>query len=283
MPAVKKRNTFNERLNYLITKKSSYLCVGLDPDMDKIPAHLKYEKNPIDLFVREIVSATSEQVIAYKANLAFFESEGKNGLEALHNLASILPHDVLLILDGKRGDIENTAKKYAHAYFDQMGAHAVTVNPYMGYDAVKPFIEYHDKGAFVLALTSNRGAEDFQYLQIGTVPLFQYVAKRVQTWNTLNNCGIVVGARDTEELRILRKILPDMPFLIPGIGAQGGDLKEVMAFGRDRSGTGMLVNIGRSIIYAGAGKDFTKKVSDKVKSYINEMASVVHTSWNYIR
>jgi len=280
---MKKRLPFNERLNALILKKSSFLCVGLDPDMEKIPAHLKYEKNPVDLFLREIVSATKDHVIAYKANLAFFECEGNNGLQALHNLASIIPQDILLILDGKRGDIENTATKYAHTYFDQMGAHAVTVNPYMGYDAVKPFIEYADKGTFVLALTSNRGSEDFQYLQIGTEPLFQYIAKRVQVWNKSNNCGLVVGARDIEELKILRRILPDMPFLIPGVGAQGGDLKQIMAYGRDRAGTGMLVNIGRSIIFAGTGKDFAKKVSEATRSYVNEMADMMHTSWDYIK
>ncbi len=279
---MKKKVSFNERLNQLILKKSSFLCIGLDPDMEKLPAHLKYEKNPIDLFLREIVAATKDHVVAYKANLAFFECEGRNGLEALHNLASIIPSDVLLILDGKRGDIENTAKKYAHTYFSQLGAHAVTVNPYMGYDAVKPFLEYPDRGTFVLALTSNRGSEDFQYLQIGTEPLFQYVAKRVQVWNTANNCGLVVSAKDIEELKILRKILPDMPFLIPGVGAQGGDFKQVMTHGRDRAGTGMLVNIGRSIIYAGTGKDFGKKVRDKVQSYVAEMASLMHTSWNYI-
>jgi orotidine-5'-phosphate decarboxylase len=280
---MKKRPAFNERLNQLISGKSSFLCVGLDPDMEKIPAHLKYENNPIDLFLREIVSVTRDHVIAYKANLAFFECEGKNGLEALHNLTSIIPSDVILILDGKRADIENTSKKYAHAYFDQLGAHAVTVNPYLGYDAVKPFLDYTDRGTFVLALTSNRGAEDFQFLQIGTEPLFQYVAKRVQKWNTKNNCGLVVSAKEIEELKILRRILPDMPFLIPGVGAQGGSLKDVMKYGRDRSGTGMLVNIGRSIIYAGSGKDFATKVKARVKSYVDEMAGMMHTSWDYIK
>lgn len=259
------------------------MCVGLDPDMEKIPAHLKYEKNPVDLFLREIVSATRDYAVAYKANLAFFECEGKNGLEALHNLAAMIPQDVLLILDGKRGDIENTAKKYAHAYFDQMGAHAVTANPYMGYDSLKPFLEYPDRGTFVLALTSNRGSEDFQYLQIGTEPLFQYIARRVQVWNTSNNCGLVVGARDVEELKILRRILPEMPFLIPGVGAQGGDLKQVMTFGRDRAGTGMLVNVGRSIIYAGNGKDFAQQAGEKARAYVTEMKSMMHTAWDYIR
>ena len=280
---MKKGIAFNERMNQLILKKSSFLCVGLDPDMEKMPAHLKYEKNPIDLFLQEIVAATRDYVVAYKANLAFFECEGKNGLEALHNLASIIPQDILLILDGKRGDIENTAKKYAHAYFDQMGAHAITANPYMGYDAIRPFLEYPDKGTFVLALTSNPGAEDFQYLQIGTEPLFQYIARKAAVWNRSNNCGLVVGARDIEELKILRRILPGMPFLIPGVGAQGGDLKQVMTYGRDQAGTGMLVNIGRSILYAGAGKDFAIKAGEKAKSYVTDMKAMMHTSWNYIK
>ena len=229
------------------------------------------------------MAATRDYVVAYKANLAFFECEGKNGLEALHNLSAMIPSDILLILDGKRGDIENTSRKYAHAYFKQLNAHAVTANPYMGHDALKPFLEYTDRGTFVLALTSNRGSEDFQYLQIGTEPLFQYIARRVQEWNTGNNCGLVVSAKDIEELKILRRILPDMPFLIPGVGAQGGDLKEVMTYGRDRSGTGMLVNVGRSILYAGSGKDFAQKAGEKAKSYVQEMAGLMHTSWDYIK
>ena len=274
--------SFNERVNWLISKKASFLCVGLDPDMDKIPSYLKYEKNPIDLFIREIVEATKDSVVAYKANLAFYECEGQNGLEALQNLSSIIPKDVILILDGKRGDIDNTAKKYAKAYFETLGADAVTLHPYMGHDSLQPFFTDPGKGSFVLALTSNRGASDFQRLQIGTEPLHQYVAKKIREWNKNKNCGLVVGATDIEELKILRRVIPDMPFLVPGIGAQGGNLKEVLEFGRDKDGLGVLINVGRDILYQSSGKDFAQKSKQRVLDYVNEMSSLIRTGWNYL-
>jgi orotidine-5'-phosphate decarboxylase len=274
--------SFNERVNWLISKKASFLCVGLDPDMDKIPSHLKYEKNPIDLFVREIIEATKDSAVAYKANLAFYECEGQNGLEALHNLSSVIPKDVILILDGKRGDIDNTAKKYAKAYFDTLGADAITLHPYMGHDSLQPFMTDPEKGVFVLALTSNKGASDFQHLQIGSEPLHQFVAKKVQSWNQNKNCGLVVGATDTEELKILRQVIPDMPFLVPGVGAQGGNLKEVLEFGRDKDGLGLLINVGRDILYQDSGKDFAQKSKQRAVEYVNEMSNLIRTGWNYL-
>jgi len=274
--------SFNERVNWLISKKASFLCVGLDPDMDKIPSYLKYEKNPIDLFIREIIEATKDSVVAYKANLAFYECEGQNGLEALQNLSSIIPKDVILILDGKRGDIDNTARKYAKTYFENLGADAVTLNPYMGQDSLQPFFTDPEKGSFVLALTSNRGASDFQHLQIGTEPLHQYVAKKIREWNKNKNCGLVVGATDIEELKILRRVIPDMPFLVPGIGAQGGNLKEVLEFGRDKDGLGVLINVGRDILYQSSGKDFAQKSKQRVIDYVNEMSNLIRTGWNYL-
>jgi orotidine-5'-phosphate decarboxylase len=274
--------SFNERINWLISKKASFLCIGLDPDMDKIPSHLKYEKNPIDLFVREIVEATKDTAVAYKANLAFYECEGQNGLEALHNLSSVIPKDVILILDGKRGDIDNTAKKYAKAYFDTLGADALTLHPYMGHDSLQPFMADPEKGAFVLALTSNHGASDFQHLQIGSEPLHQYVAKKVRSWNQNKNCGLVVGATDIEELKILRQVIPDLPFLVPGVGAQGGNLKEVLEFGRDKDGLGLLINVGRDILYQDSGKDFAQKSKRRAEEYVNEMSNLIRTGWNYL-
>lgn len=279
---MKVKLAFNERVNMLISKKTSFLCIGLDPDIEKIPSHLRYEKNPLDLFVTEIVAATHEYATAYKANLAFFESEGHNGLEALQNLAANLPKDVILIFDGKRGDIENTTKHYVKAYFDKLGADAMTVNPYMGYDAVKPFIADPEKGAFVLTLTSNRSADDFQYLQVGTVPLHQYVANKVQAWNKENNCGLVVGATDIDELKILRRAVPDLPFLVPGVGAQGGNLKMVLDHARDKKGMGLLVNVGRDILYQSSGKDFALKAKERAAEYVNEMSSLIRTGWNFI-
>ena len=278
---MKVKQTFNERLNMLISNKSSLLCIGLDPVMEKIPPHLKYEKNPLMLFNREIVEATHDIAVAYKANLAFYEAEGQNGLEALNDLKSMISNDVLLILDGKRGDVPHTAERYTHAYFEQLGADAVTLFPYMGEDSISSFVKRPDKGAFILALTSNEGVHDFQYLQVGVDPLYLHVGKKVSKWNTNDNCGLVVGAKDIEGLKILRSALPDLPFLVPGVGAQGGDLKEVIKFGRNKAGTGLLVNVGRDIIYADKGKNFSKKINDKAKSYVDEMSSLMKTTWNY--
>jgi orotidine 5'-phosphate decarboxylase subfamily 2 len=265
----------------LISNKSSLLCIGLDPVLEKIPSHLRYEKNPLLLFNREIVEATSGLAVAYKANLAFYECEGQNGLEALHDLETMMSKDTILILDGKRGDVPHSAEKYAHAFFNQLGADAVTLSPYMGYDSIKSFIKDPEKGAFILSLTSNEGVQDFQYLQIGIDPMYLYVGKKVAGWNENNNCGLVVGAKDVEGLKILRGALPDLPFLVPGVGAQGGDFKDVIKNGRNKSGTGLLINISRDIIYAGDGKDFVQKVRDRAKYYVDEMSNIMKTTWDY--
>ena len=278
---MKVKQSFNERINMLISNKSSLLCIGLDPVMTKIPSHLRYEKNPLMIFNREIVEATNGLVIAFKANLAFYESEGQNGLEALNDLETMISKDTLLILDGKRGDVPHTSKMYAHAYFDQLGADAVTLSPYMGKDSISPFIEAREKGAFILALTSNEGVQDFQYLQVGIDPLYLYIGKMVVRWNTNNNCGLVVGAKDLEGLKILRNALPDLPFLVPGVGAQGGDLKEVVKFGRNKAGTGLIVSIGRDIIYTDDSKNFAQKVKQRAQYYVDEMSNLMKTTWNY--
>ncbi len=278
---MKVKISFNERLNMLISNKNSLLCIGLDPVPEKIPSHLRYEKNPIMLFNREIVEATKDYAVAYKANMAYYECEGQNGLEALNDLVTQLSKDTLLILDGKRGDVPHTAERYVHAYFNLLGADALTLSPYMGEDTIRPFLKEPEKGAFVLSLTSNDGAMDFQHLQVGMDPLFLYVAKKVNSWNENKNCGLVVSAKDIEGMKILRGNLPEIPFLVPGVGAQGGDFKEVVKYGRDSNGTGMIINIGRDIIYAGKGTDFAKKVRERAKYYVDEMASVISTTWNY--
>ena len=274
--------SFNDRLNMLISNKSSFLCVGLDPDLDKIPAQLKYEKNPLKIFLEKIVEATKDLVVAYKANLAFYESEGMNGLEALQNLSTLIPKDVIFILDGKRGDIPNTVRKYVKAYFKELNADAVTVNPLMGFDSVEPFIQNAQKGVFILTLTSNPGANDFQNLQVGKDSLYQSIARKSLEWNRNKNCGLVVGASDMEGFEIIRHTTPDLPILVPGIGAQGGDLAKVIQLGRDPAGTGMLINIGRDIIYTSDGNDFADKAREKALYYMNEMSRLIHTSWNYI-
>ena len=274
---------FNERLNVRISQKSSFLCVGLDPDMKKIPAHVKYEKNPVKVFIEQIIESTKDFAVAYKANLAFYESEGLNGFEALRTISTCLPTDTMLILDGKKGDVGHTAEKYAQALFDNLKADAVTVNPFMGFDSVNPFLQNPAKGAFILALTSNPGSVDFQHLQIGLDPMYIYTAKKAKDWNTNKNCGLVVGATDIEGMQIIRKAVPELPFLVPGVGAQGGSLEEVIRYGRDQSGAGLLINVSRDIIYAGKEKDFAKKVKEKAQYYVTEMRKIMHTSWNYIQ
>lgn len=273
---------FNDRLNMLISNKSSLLCVGLDPDVEKIPANVKYEPNPLKIFIEKIVEATRDTVVAYKANMAFYECEGVNGIEALEHLRTIIPDDVMLILDGKRGDISNSARMYAKAYFKEFGADAVTVNPYMGFDAIEPFIKDKTKGVFILALTSNSGSEDFQNLQVGKDALYQIVAKKAEQWNKNKNIGLVVGASDYEGMEIIRRTVPELPFLVPGVGAQGGSLEEVLKKGRDKNGTGMLVNVGRDILYASDDSDFAEKARERVDFYNREIQGIIRTSWNYI-
>lgn len=263
---------FNERLNEIILEKRSFLCVGLDPDMDKMPSILHSDKNPLKKFTEEIINATKDYAVAFKANLAFFECEGFKGLEALESLRNNIPEDVILILDGKRGDIGNTANKYAKSAYEIFGADAVTVNPYMGFDAVKPFIENHEKGAFVLGLTSNKSASDFQYLPVEEETLYMNVCKKVNRWNAKNNCGLVVGGTKPEELKEIRKFYPAIPFLVPGVGAQGGDLEAVIKNGKDQNNTGLLINVGRDILYKSSGNDFAKKSEDRAKYYIEAMS-----------
>ena len=273
---------FNERLNMLISSKSSLLCLGLDPDMEKIPAKIKYQQNPLKAFIEKIVRATKDLVVAYKANLAFYECEGINGIEALEHLRTIIPEDVLFILDGKRGDVSNSARMYARAYFKEFGADAITVNPYMGFDAIEPFIQDASKGIFVLALTSNSGSADFQNLQVGKDALYQVVARKTEQWNTNNNMGLVVGATDCEGMEIIRRTTPMLPFLVPGIGAQGGNLEKILAKGRDQNGTGMIINVGREILYASSDADFAEKAREKVENYNRNIQGIIRTSWSYI-
>lgn len=262
---------FNDKLNDLILKKKSFLCVGLDPDMDKIPKILYSEKNLLMKFTEEIIHATKEYAVAFKANLAFFECEGKKGLEALESLRENISEDIILILDGKRGDIGNTANKYAKSAFELLGADAVTVNPYMGFDAVKPFIENEEKGVFVLGLTSNKSASDFQYLQVGEETLYKNVCKKVNQWNSNNNCGLVVGATKPQELTEIREKYPDLPFLVPGVGAQGGNLESVIKNGKDLNGTGLLINVGRDIMFNTNGRDFSEKAGERAQYYFELM------------
>jgi orotidine-5'-phosphate decarboxylase len=249
---------FTERLRTTQRKRNSLLCIGLDTDVRKIPRSLRGSPNPVLDFNRRIIRATRDLVCAYKINLAFYEAMGRRGWQTLQRTLSHIPDDVVTIGDAKRGDIGNSSKLYATALFEEYGFSACTVNPYMGKDSVAPFLENGSRGTFILALTSNPGATDFQHLKIRGAPLYEHVIRAVQRWNTKLNCGLVVGATHPKDLRRIRARAPDMPFLIPGVGAQGGDLKLAVRYGCDTCGELAVINSSRGILYASDGSDFVE-------------------------
>ncbi len=270
--------SFTQRLREIQSKQNSLLCIGLDVDADKIPPHLQSAENPVLEFNRQIIEATRDLVCAYKPNLAFYEAMGERGLASLRETLKLIPKNVVTIGDAKRGDIGNTAERYARSLFDDFGFDSVTVNPYMGFDSVEPFLKNPDKGVFLLTLTSNPGSKDFQRLKIGTKLLYEKVVQAAKKWNTNQNLGLVVGATHPRELKAVRKIVPDMPILIPGIGKQGGDLKSAIRFGCDSHGQLALINASRSIIYASSGKDFAEaaraeagRMLKKIRQYLEAM------------
>jgi orotidine-5'-phosphate decarboxylase len=245
---------FIEKLHRASEANSSLLCIGLDPDPKLMPR--------IDVlqFNKEIISATSDLVCAYKPNLAFYEALGIEGLSILRRTIEYIPKKIPVIADAKKGDIESSALRYATAIFDALGCDAITVNPYLGWDSVKPFSKHRDKGVFVLCRTSNLGAADFQDLncsQAGrTSPLYQMVALKAREWNTYGNIGLVVGATHIEAVRAVRDLCPEMVLLIPGIGAQGGGLVSAVEFGVDAAGRKAIFSSSRQILYASKGDDF---------------------------
>lgn len=254
---------FLDKLLTASREQHSLLCVGLDPQPDRFPAELREMPvaTSVVQFCRAIIEATSPYVCAYKPNLAFFEVLGPTGMQIFQKVLSAIPAYIPVIVDAKRGDVSNTARNYASALFDVYNCDAATVNPYLGYDSVAPFLAYHEKGVFLLCRTSNPGAGDFQDLLVqgekGQLrPLYQVVAQRVQSWNQVGNCGLVVGATYPQELRTIRSICPDMPILIPGVGAQSGDLEASVTAGVDAHGERAIVAVSRAILYASDGADY---------------------------
>src|SRR5688572_29636453 len=239
-------DAFNARLAASATRAGSWLCVGLDPDPEHYPTGLG-EEDTLE-FLLGVVAATADVACAVKPNAAFFEALGKTGHEALHGLVEEMPPGLPVILDGKRNDIGSTARKYAEAAFDELGADAVTVTPYLGRDTVEPFASYADKGVFLLARTSNASAGDFQDLDVDGEPLYQAVARKAMEWDReWGNLGLVAGATYPDELAQLRSLCGDgVPLLIPGVGAQGGDARTSLAKGGDSTGRFALVNVGRA-------------------------------------
>ncbi len=250
--------TFREKLLAAQGRNRSWLCVGLDPVMGRLPETVLSSENPLLTFGRTIVENTAEAACAYKPNLAFWLAEGPTGVRALQQLIEEIPDYLPIILDGKLNDVGHTARAYARGVFATLGVDAVTANPYLGLDAIRPFLDTEDKGVFLLARTSNPSAPDIQDLEAEGKPLYQHVARLAAQWEEElpGTCGLVVGATYPDELSILRAIAPDLPFLIPGIGAQGGDLGKAVAHGAAADGTGPVINSSRGILYASPGADF---------------------------
>ena len=260
---------FVEKLIAASQTNKSLLCVGLDPDPRLMP-----DKVGIFEFNKAIIDATSDLVCAYKPNFAFYEALGNEGLDALRQTVKHIPDNIPVIGDAKRGDIGNTAKAYAKTIFSDFNFDATTVNPYLGFDSVEPFIQYHDKGVFILCRTSNAGAVDFQALRCMEHDrlLFEVVALKAKEWNIHGNIGLVVGATYPEELKLIRQSHPDMPLLIPGIGAQGGDIASTVGYGVDARGERAIINSSRQILYASRERDFAeaaRQAASELREQIN--------------
>jgi orotidine-5'-phosphate decarboxylase len=269
--------SFNERLQEVQQQRNSLVCVGLDVDPAKFPVSIRGLENAVLEFNKRIIDATQDLVCAYKPNLAFYEALGERGLSALRRTVEFIPDTVLTIGDAKRGDIGNTAERYAVSLFDDFGFDAITVNPYMGSDSVEPFLKRPEKGVFLLALTSNPGSKDFQRLKIGAMPLYEKIIRKAKQWNIAGNVGLVVGATHPKELQRIRKIVPEMPILLPGIGKQGGDLKSAVHFGCFKNGCGAVINASRSVLYASSGDDFAEAARAetlRMRDEINSLRTV---------
>ncbi|MCB7481398.1 orotidine-5'-phosphate decarboxylase [Christiangramia sediminis] len=264
-----------QELTEQIFKKKSFLCVGLDADLDKMPTYLLSEKNPVFSFNKAIIDATHEFCVAYKPNIAFYEALGVDGWKALKKTIEYLHHEypeIYTIADAKRGDIGNTSRMYAKAFFEDLGFDSITVAPYMGKDSVEPFLEFTNKHTILLALTSNEGAFDFQTLKTDDEELYKKVIKTSQKWNNSENLMYVVGATKAEYLAEIRKIIPENFLLVPGVGAQGGNLEEVCKYGMTKN-VGLLVNSSRKIIYASDSSNFAEIAGAKAEAMQRQMAT----------
>lgn len=258
-----------------IQNKKSFLCVGLDTDIEKIPEFLKDYNDPILEFNKRIIDATKDYAVSYKPNIAFYERLGSKGWDTLKATLDYIPEEIFTIADAKRGDIGNTSTYYAKTFFEYMNFDSVTVAPYMGEDSVSPFLDFLDKWVILLGLTSNKGALDFQNrkMEDGRF-LFQHVVEKAQDWGTPENLMFVVGATRSDLIQKVRETAPENFFLVPGVGAQGGSLQDVVDYGKT-SDCGLLVNSSRGIIYAGSDENFEKNVAEAAKSLQSQMATML--------
>tara|TARA_B100000575_G_scaffold195367_1_gene157948 strand:- start:9 stop:812 length:804 start_codon:yes stop_codon:yes gene_type:complete len=256
-----------------IRKKKSFLCVGLDTDINKIPSFLLDFDDPIFEFNKRIIDATHELCIAYKPNIAFYEALGSKGWDSLKKTVDYIPENIFTIADAKRGDIGNTSKMYAEAFFNTYNFDSITLSPYMGEDSIIPFLKFQDKWSIVLALTSNKGALDFQKANYNENSFYyEEVLNQVSKWGDVNNTMFVIGATNASDLKNIRNIVPDHFLLVPGVGAQGGDLNEVVKNGINND-IGLIINSSRGIIYASSEKDFAEKAKKSAQEIQQKMAN----------
>lgn len=264
-----------QELYQQIQQKQSYLCIGLDVEISRIPKYLHQYDDPIFEFNKRIIDATKDLCVAYKPNLAFYEAQGVKGWQALEKTLEYIPKEHFTIADAKRGDIGNTSRLYAKAFFETLNFDAVTVAPYMGADSVEPFLEFDGKWVILLALTSNEGSRNFQWTaQENAEPLYEKVMRQAMEWGTPDNLMFVVGATHPQQFQHIREIAPEHFLLVPGIGAQGGDLESVSKYGRNQE-VGLLVNSSRGIIFAGAGEDFAEKAREAALEVQRQMADLL--------
>jgi len=266
-----------QELTNQIRQKKSFLCIGMDVDLNKIPQHLLKEEDPIFAFNKAIIDATHHLCVAYKPNTAFYEAYGLNGWKALEKTINYLNEkypEIFTIADAKRGDIGNTSKMYAKAFLEDLNFDSITVAPYMGKDSVEPFLTFEGKHAILLALTSNSGALDFQTNRVADIPLYKQILETSKTWTNSHNLMYVVGATKAEFFQEIRQIVPDSFLLVPGVGAQGGSLKDVCKYGMN-SNVGLLLNSSRGIIYASSNEDFAHVAALKASELQQQMEEVL--------
>ncbi len=254
------------KLSASIEKRGSNLCIGLDPAVEKLPEFLSEYDDPVLEFNTRIIEATKDVSCAYKLNTAFYESLGEKGWSTFGETIARVPDDIYVIADCKRSDVGNSAKQYAQTFFDYFEVDAATVNPYMGYDSLEPFLSYKGKDIFALAVTSNRGARDFQLLEFNGKKFYEIVLEKLAEWNTNGNIGAVVGATQGDQLARIRNAYPQLPLLVPGIGAQGGSVEDVAA-AVSSDGAPVIVNVSRDIIFSGFDEKFADKVREKAFYY----------------
>lgn len=254
-----------EKIKSLVNQ-GKHICVGLDSDVEKIPEHLKKLSDPVFEFNKIVIENTAEDAAAYKINFAFYEKDGAKGFEEIQKTLELIPKNILTIADAKRGDIGNTSQMYAQSVYEHFNFDSVTLHPYMGFDSLEPFLDYKDKLNFILALTSNKGSADFEKLKLddGT-SLYQKVIEKVKSWNGAHNCGIVFGATNADELKENVKSFGDLIVLLPGIGAQGGSLEEVVSAFNQNDNKNFLINVSRALIYCDGSKDFASKINSTIK------------------